>query len=258
MTTGCLTVAMGQMLVEPGRPERNLARAETMIASAAAQGASAIVLPETLDLGWTSHSARDLAQDLPGAYGNTLCAAARRHGLVVAAGLTERDGDRLYNSALLIDADGRIAARHRKIAELDFARAIYATGTTLGVADTMIGRIGLAICADYWTPTLGLAQGAMGAQILLSPAAWAVPPGFDPVQTPYGGEWIASYRTIAAAFRIPVIGVSNVGPVTSGDWAGHSCIGASIAVDADGSVAARGPFGQTAEALILAQVRIGG
>ena len=115
-----------------------------------------------------------LAEAIPGKRSMALCAAARQHGLVVAAGLTERDGDAVFNAALLIDADGRITLHHRKIAELDFARAVYATGTTLGVADTAIGRVGLAICADYWAPALGLAQGAMGADILLSPSAWAV------------------------------------------------------------------------------------
>lgn len=249
-----LRVALGQMLVEPGAPDRNLARACAMIASAAELGAQAIVLPETLDLGWTADAALTEAESIPGARSAQLCKAARQHGVVVAAGLTERHGAQIYNSAVLIDHDGRIAATHRKIAELDFARAVYATGCTLGVADTAIGRVGLAICADYWTPTLGLAQGAMGAQILLSPAAWAVPPEFDNARTPYGGEWLASYRAITAAHRIPVVGVSNVGPVTSGGWAGHACIGASIALRGDGTIAARGPFGVDANALVIAEL----
>lgn len=245
-----LRVAMGQMLVEPGAPARNLVRAEAMIGEAAARGAQAIVLPETLDLGWTSATAADLAEPLPGARSARLCAIARDKAIVVAAGLTERAGERIYNSALLIDADGRIAAMHRKIAELDFARAGYATGSTLGVAETAIGRVGLGICADYWTPVLGLAQAAMGAHVILSPAAWAVPPGFDNAATPYGGEWIASYATIALSHGVALVGVSNVGPVTSGAWAGHACIGASIAMDRDGTIAARGPFGE--EALVIA------
>lgn len=258
MSAARLRIAMGQMLVAPGVPALNLARAEAMIADAAASGATAIVLPETLDLGWTFGAAGGMAEPLPGPHATRLCDTARRYGLVVAAGLTERDGAAIFNSAVLIDADGRIAAIHRKIAELDFARAIYATGSNLGVADTAIGRVGLSICADLWTPVLGLAQGAMGAGILLSPCAWAVPPGFDNETTPYGGEWLASYRAIAEAYAIPVVGVSNVGPVSSGAWSGHSCIGASIAIDSDLSVAGRGPFGANAESLVIAEVTMPG
>jgi predicted amidohydrolase len=245
---------MGQMLVEPNALESNLIRAESMIADAAARGASAIVLPETLDLGWTDSAAFTMAQPLPGASSALLSAAAARHGIVVAAGLTERAGDRVYNSAVLIDADGEIALIHRKIAELDFAREIYSTGRSCGVADTAIGRVGLAICADLWSPELGLAQGAMGAAILLSPCAWAVPPEFDNAATPYGKEWIASYSAIAEAHAIPVVGASNVGPLSSGAWAGYSCIGASLAVDSDGTIAARGAFGPGAEQLVIAEL----
>jgi len=250
-------LAMGQMLVEAGVPEANLARAEAMIAEAAAQGAQVIVLPETLDLGWTAAEAAMLAETIPGERCARLARAAEHHQIMVAAGLTERAGDLVYNSAVLFDRDGRVAATHRKIAELDFARQSYATGTSLGVADTSLGRVGLAICADYWTPTLGLAQAAMGSQILLSPSAWAVPQDFDNARTPYGDEWMASYRTIIDAHDIPIVGVSNVGHITSGGWAGHACIGASIAMGRNGIVAARGPFGARAEALVIVDLELG-
>ena len=254
--TRSLRVALGQMLVIPGAAEANLARAEAMIGEAAQQGAQVILLPEALDLGWTAATAQTMAEPLPGPRAARLSAAARAHGMVVAAGLTERDGTRIYNSAVLIDADGCIVGTHRKIAELDFAREIYATGSTLGVAQTAIGRVGLAICADLWSPTLGQALGAMGAQLILSPTAWAVPPGFDNSDTPYGSEWVASYRAICSSYGIPVVAVSNVGPVTHGAWAGHSCIGASIAIAGDASIAARGPFGAEADSLIIAALRV--
>jgi predicted amidohydrolase len=244
-------IAMAQMLVEPGEPGRNLARALAMIADAAARGAQAIVLPETCDAGWTAAAAANQAEPVPGARSAALCAAARAHGIVVAAGLTERSGAAVHNSAVLIDADGTMVATHRKIAELDFARAIYVPGEHLRVAQTAIGCVGLAICADYWRPELGVAQVAMGADVLLSPSAWAVPPGFDNQATPYGAQWIESYRAMIAAGASAVIGVSNVGPVVDGAWAGHACIGASIAMGRGGRIAARGPFGVDAEALVM-------
>lgn len=248
---------MGQMLVEPGKDDANLWRAEQMISDAAKAGAAAIVLPETLDLGWTASAAQDLAEPIDGSHCTRLRAAARRSGIVIVAGLTERAGDLIFNSAVLIDADGSLVAVHRKIAELDFAREAYVTGQIPTVADSSIGIVGLAVCADLWTPRIGLELAAMGASILLSPCAWAVPPGFDNTKTPYGLPWIESYRTIAQTYGVPVVGVSNVGPVTSGAWAGYACIGASIAMASDGSVVARGPFGSTASDLIIADLDVG-
>jgi len=59
-------LGMAQVLVEGGRIEANLARAELMITRAADEGCAAVVLPECLDVGWTSPSARELAQPIPG------------------------------------------------------------------------------------------------------------------------------------------------------------------------------------------------
>jgi len=61
-------LAMAQMLVEGGKPDANLARAERMIANAAAKGAQVVVLPECMNLGWTHPSTRELAQPIPGAH----------------------------------------------------------------------------------------------------------------------------------------------------------------------------------------------
>ena len=113
---------MGQMLVEGGRIEENLNRAEGMIREAAARGCRVIVLPECLDAGWTHPSARKLAEEIPGNTSDRLCEAARENNILVVAGLTERDGGRIYNSAILIDKDGRILLKHRKINVLKIAQ----------------------------------------------------------------------------------------------------------------------------------------
>ena len=72
-----LRVSMGQLLVEGGEPRRNLERATQLIAQAGGQGAQVIVLPETLDLGWTHPSAQTEAMPIPGPYSDVLCASAR-------------------------------------------------------------------------------------------------------------------------------------------------------------------------------------
>lgn len=254
-----LRIGMAQMLVVPGALEENLSRAEAMIHAAARDACAVVVLPECLDLGWTSPTAAALAQEIPGASSDCLCEAASSAGVMVVAGLTERDGDRLFNSAILVGPDGAILAKHRKINELDFARKVYDAGTSLHVVATDQGVIGVNICADnaFSSLALGRAQAAMGAQILLSPCAWAVPPDFDNTVRPYGDEWVIAYGALARETGMPVVGVSNVGPVVGGEWDGWRCIGASLAVGSDGEVVAQAPFSDQDEALVTVEMTLG-
>lgn len=247
---------MGQMRVEPGAPERNLARAAIMVQRARAAGCRAVVLPECLDLGWTYPGTPALARPIPGPHCDALCRAARDSGVVVAAGLAERDGDRVYNAAVLIGADGRILLKHRKINELSIARDVYATGTSLAVADCELGRVALLICADNFPQSLELGRAAalMGARLILSPCAWAVPADHDQQAQPYGALWRTAYGTLARERGVTVVGVSSVGPLTGGPWAGRRCIGCSLAVGPDGQVLAQGPYGEDAEALVPVEV----
>ncbi|QGQ20518.1 carbon-nitrogen hydrolase family protein [Cellulomonas sp. JZ18] len=253
-----IRVGMAQLLVVPGRPDDNLARARAAVAEAAQAGCDVVVLPECLDLGWTHESARELAEPIPGPRVDVLAAAAREHGVLVAAGLTERAGDRVHNSAVLLSATGELLLHHRKIHELDFARALYTTGSSLAVADTPLGRIGLDICADNSAATTGIghALGLMGAEVLLSPSAWAVPPDHDNHVDPYGAEWEAPYRELATAHDMPVVGVSNVGPVVGGEWDGWRCIGASLAVGRDGETIRQGTYGEAAAELLVVDVEL--
>lgn len=251
-------IGMGQMLVEPGRLDANLRRASEMVAQAAASGCAVVVLPECLDLGWAHESARTSSTEVPGRVSEFFRALAAEHGVILAAGLTEREGERIYNSALLISAEGEVLRQHRKINELAFARKIYSTGSSVAVARTAVGEVGLSICADNAASSvaLGGALGVMGARMILSPSAWAVPPRHDNAVTPYGDEWEATYIPLAVQYDMPVIGVSNVGPVQGGEWDGWRCIGASLAVGRDGQVLARGSYGDRAEELIVVDVDV--
>ncbi len=257
MPQATLTLAMAQMRVDPARPDLNVPRAIDMIGRAAAAGCDAVVLPECLDVGWAAAEARALAQPVPGsAPYEALAAAARRHRVHVAAGLTERAGPLVYNAAVLLSPDGELLLKHRKINELDVGRAVYATGDSLAVARTPLGTIGLNICADNFADSIVLAhaQARMGARLLLSPSAWAVDADHDNAADPYGPFWLRPYRHVAALYRMPVVGVSNVGPITSGGWAGRRCIGCSLAVGPDGQLLAQGPYDK--EALLVVRIPI--
>ena len=94
----------------------------------------------------------------------------------------------------------------------------------------------------------------MGAQLLLSPSAWAVDSDHDNRQEPYGRLWRESYCELARLYDITVIGVSHVGRLTAGPWKGRKVIGCSLAVGPGGGILAEGPYGDEAEALIVVDV----
>jgi predicted amidohydrolase len=244
---------MCQMLVEGALPQANLDRARRAILAAEADVA---VLPECLDIGWTHPAARDLAQPIPGPHSDVLAQAARRRGIHVVAGLVERAGARIYNAAVLIAPSGEILLKHRKINELDIALDLYSTGTRLEVAATPLGTIGIDICADNFPDTLCLGESLarMGATVLLSPCAWAVDAGHDNFREPYGGLWIGAYTALAKKHRVAVVGVSNVGWLTAGPWAGRKCIGCSLAVGPDGEILAQAPYGESAETTVVVEI----
>jgi predicted amidohydrolase len=211
-------VGMAQILVEGGRPDANLGRAVRAIGEAPARGCRLAVLPECLNLGWTDPSARDLARPIAGPHCEALARAARERRIYVAAGLVERAGDRLYNTAVLVDPEGHILLHHRKINELDIALDLSSIGDRLGVAETELGTIGLATCADNFVSSLAIGHvlARMGAQLILSPSAWAVDADHDDGREPYGRLWLDSYTELARLYDVTVVGVSNVGRLTTG------------------------------------------
>ncbi len=245
------------MLVQPGRKESNLARAETRIAEAAARGAEIILLPEALPLGWTHPSARTEADVVPnGESCARLRRAAKARGVFVCAGIIERAGEKLFNAAVLINPDGEVILHHRKIHELELAHDLYARGDRLLVADTSFGKIGVMICADGFAPGQSISRtlALMGAKIILSPCAWAVPADHDNVREPYGQLWLDNYGPVAREFGVTIAGASNVGPITAGPWQGRQCIGNSLVIDRDGHEIVRGPYGENAEAILLVEI----
>lgn len=252
-------LAMVQMEVEGGKLDVNLARAVERIGEAAKRGAQIALLPEVMDLGWTHPSARQLAYEIPnGKTCQVLCKAARDHSIYVCAGIVEKDGDNLYNAAVIIDPEGKVILKHRKINELDIAHDLYATGDGLHVVHTPLGTLGLYICADATADgnTLSNSLAYMGADIILSPSAWAVPPDFDPVATPYGDTWRRVYQPVSARFGLWVVGVSNVGKIDAGPWKDWDCIGASLVYDANGKEVMQAPYGAKADTILYVDVAL--
>ena len=246
-------LALAQMYVEPGQLEKNLSHAGQLIKEAADNGAQVVLLPEMMDFGWTHPSAKKLAEPIPDGHAcRELCRYAAANKVFVCAGIAERDGQSVYNAAVIIDNNGKVLIKHRKLNELDIAHDVYDQGDRLGVCKTPWGNFGLMICADATAKDRVLTRSLcyMGADVILSPSSWAVPPDYDNNKTPYGGTWHDAYIPVAREFSVWIASASNVGPVTEGPWKNWYCIGNSMIVDPQGDVKLTGPYGESAEKIL--------
>lgn len=251
-------LALAQMRVDGGALEANLDHAAAMISEAAEHGAQVVLLPEAMDLGWTHPSALTKAEAVPGGRAFAMLSdMAKKHGVYVCSGLTEKDGDKVYNSAVLIDPHGQMILHHRKINELDIGHPYYALGQSLQVVDTEFGRMGVMICADAstgkWEISRSLAY--MGAAVILSPSAWAVPSDHNNQEEPYGQWWRKAYIPVSKDFRIWIAGCSNVGWMTGGPWKGWKTIGCSMVMAPGGREVLQGPYGVDADTILYVDIQ---
>ncbi len=158
----------------------NLARSSALIRAAAASGSRLIVLPELASSGYvfaTLEEAQGLAEEVPtGLSARTWSALARELDIHLVAGIAERDGDILYNSALVTGPDGYIGT-YRKAHLWNRENLFFAKGN-LGfpVFDTALGKIGVAICYDGWFPETFRQLALLGAEIVCVPTNWVPMP----------------------------------------------------------------------------------
>lgn len=253
-----IKVGMIQMEVVFCQPKQNQERAERLVKEAVAAGAQICVIPECMDLGWGTPRAAELAEPIPGKISDSLCKIAKENHVYIVSGITEKADSKVYNTALLISDEGEILGKHRKINVLTGVEDVYAIGERLSVVETKLGKIGIDICADNAVQSLSIGHtlARMGAEMILSPCAWAVLPDRDPVKEPYGNEWHIPYSHLSGIYHIPIIGVSNVGQVTEGTWKGWKAIGNSIAYGRDGKLLKVLPYGEAAECVEVIDVEI--
>ncbi len=252
------TLAVAQMHVVGGALDANLEHAGEMIAEAAEHGAQLVLLPEAMDLGWTDPSALTMAEPVPGGKSTQLLSSmAKKYQIYICSGLTEKDGEKVYNSAVLIDPTGEVILLHRKINELDIGHAYYALGQSLQVVQTDLGSIGVMICADASTGKREIprALSYMGADVILSPSAWAVPADHNKIDNPYGGTWWRAYKPVAKDFRVWIASCSNVGWITGGPWKGWKAIGCSMVIGPDGNEVLNAPYGENADTILYVDIK---
>jgi len=187
----------------------NIASARVAIRDAAAQGAQLVVLPECWNGPYDTARFAELAEDLRGFTGAALSCAPSASALAQAAkdaqvvlvggSLPERDGDKLFNTCLVFDAQGQLLAKHRKVHlfDVDIPGGIsfresdtLSPGDDATVVDTSVGRLGIGICFDIRFPELSLAMANRGAQVLVFPGA------FNTVTGPLHWELLQRARAV--------------------------------------------------------------
>jgi predicted amidohydrolase len=254
MNTVRIKIGMAQLLVEGGEPERNLSRAEILVQEAAAKSCDIVILPETIDFAWTHPSVFDEALPIPGKYSDFFCKLAKQYNLFICVGLTERNCDKLYNTAVLINNNGEIILKHSKINLLEVEHPFYEVGHNISVVDTKFGKIGLNICADNYQDALSIGHtiGRMGAQILLSPSSWTVDYSITEEVDPYNDKWEKPLSSLASLFNMLVISTTSVGYIVGGPYEGKKMVGCSIAVDKTG-ILTKGQFNEFAGELIVVE-----
>ena len=176
MKTTEIKVAAVQMDPKLGQKKRNLDRALAFIDKAVDRGTELIVFPECSLNGYCFNNigeAKEFAETIPGPATQTLERICSETDTCVVFGLFERDGDLVYNSAILITPDG-IGGVYRKV-HLPFLggdRFTTPGNLPFTVYETPVGRVGLNICYDAAFPEATRCMALDGAEIIVLPTNW--------------------------------------------------------------------------------------
>lgn len=224
-----VTIAMAQIYGLAGDRSGNLVRIENAIREAKEKQAEIIVFPETSLFGWVNPEAHRRASPIPGKDSRLLGQLAKKYDLFICIGLAEKADDQLFDTAILIDPNGTIILKHRKINILtSLMTPPYKKGDEVKVVDTKYGRIGMLICADSFEEELLSRMRAQQPDLLLIPYGWAAEEEEWPV---HGQELKKVVENAAQKVNCPVVGPNIVGQIAHGPWTGQTFGGLSVAVD---------------------------
>lgn len=227
----------------------NMKRLAEGIADLAHRGAELVILQELHNSLYFCQTENvenfDLAEPIPGPSTDFYGGLARRLGVVLVTSLFERRAAGLYhNTAVVIEKDGSIAGRYRKMHIPDdpaYYEKFYFTPGDLGFhpVDTSVGRLGVLVCWDQWYPEAARLMALQGAEILVYPTAI----GYESSDTDEEKQrqreaWTTVMRGHAVANGLPVIAVNRVGyePDPSEQTGGIQFWGSSFAAGPQGEL----------------------
>lgn len=216
-----MKVALIQMSCTPN-VEFNLQKLAKGIAQAAQRGAELVVLQELHNTPYFCQTENpdlfDLAEPIPGPSTDFFGTLARQFGIVIVTSLFERRAAGLYhNTAVVIEKDGTIAGKYRKMHIPDdpaYYEKFYFTPGDLGFEpiDTSVGRLGVQVCWDQWYPEGARLMALRGADLLIYPTAIGYESSDTPEEQARQREaWTTVQRGHAVANGLPVIAVNRTG-----------------------------------------------
>ncbi|MEM5531666.1 MULTISPECIES: carbon-nitrogen hydrolase [Pseudoalteromonas] len=216
-----LTVALVQQS-NTDNAQHNMAKSMSAIREAAQKGAKLVVLQElhrSLYFCQTENvDVFDLAETIPGPSSNALGELAKELSIVIVASLFEKRATGLYhNTAVVLEQDGSIAGKYRKMHIPDdpgFYEKFYFTPGDIGFEpiQTSVGKLGVLVCWDQWFPEAARLMAMAGAEVLIYPTAIGWDTNDDIAeQTRQKDAWVISQRAHAVANGVPVISCNRVG-----------------------------------------------
>lgn len=182
-----IKLALCQMKVSDDK-DSNIDRAVKMIEESSKNGADIVVLPEMFNCPYDNTKFRNYSEDIPnGKTIKSISKAAKEYGAhVIAGSIPEICEDKLYNTCVVIDDNGNIIGRHRKLhlfdinipGKIEFRESdTLSPGDNITVVDTRFCKIGIAICYDIRFPEIFRLMAQKGAQIIAVPAAFNMTTG---------------------------------------------------------------------------------
>ena len=230
---------------------QNRAKLARNIADVAQRGAQLVVLQElhnSLYFCQVEDTENfSLAEPIPGPSTEFFGQLARQYKVVIVTSLFERRAPGLYhNTAVVLESDGSIAGRYRKMHIPDdpaYYEKFYFTPGDLGFEpiDTSVGRLGVQVCWDQWYPEGARLMALRGAELLIYPTAI----GYESSDTPDEQQrqreaWTIVQRGHAVSNGLPVVAVNRVGhePDPSGQTHGINFWGSSFACGPQGEILA--------------------
>jgi N-carbamoylputrescine amidase len=187
----------------------------------------------------------DLAEPIPGPSTTFYCELAKKLGVVIVASLFEKRAPGLYhNTAVVIESNGEIVGKYRKMHIPDdpaYYEKFYFTPGDLGFhpIQTSVGKLGVLVCWDQWYPEAARLVAMQGAEMLIYPTAI----GYADNDTPEEQQrqrmaWQTVMRGHAVANGLPVIAVNRVGfePDPSGQTPGIQFWGTSFVAGPQGEI----------------------
>ncbi|SRR5581483_85472 len=172
-----MKIAVAQITCAPGEPKTNLRQIRDFSTSARARGADLVVFPEMCDTSYSMPVIRKNATSWNEGAVPELRKFAQNLSIAIICGVSEREGDRIYNSQVFINSRGEIIARYRKchlfaVPPVEEEKC-FAPGDAITVAELDGWRFGLTICYDLRFPEIYRALAAdKGANVLVVSSAW--------------------------------------------------------------------------------------